>query len=72
MLANVFKSIIQNIQVLFIMSMLAAVFVLVFNVLSLSTYVPVIYEDELPEESCSNILECVLTVYTSGAIGDDM
>ena len=45
MLANVFKAIIQKIQVLFIMSVLAAVFVLVFNVLSLSTYVPVIYED---------------------------
>lgn len=28
--------------------MLATIFVVVFNILSLSTYVPVIYEDDLP------------------------
>ena len=49
MLANVFKALIQNIRVLTILSALATAFVLVFNVLSLSTYVPVIYEEELPE-----------------------
>lgn len=51
---------------------MAALFVSVFNILSLSTYVPVIYEDELPEESCESIINCILVVYTSGAIGDDM
>lgn len=71
-LINVFKAIIQNIKLLLILSALAALFVSVFNILSLSTYVPVIYEEELPEESCESIIDCVLVVYTSGAIGDDM
>ena len=43
-----------------------------FNILSLSTYTPVIYEDELPEDACENVLGCVLTLYTSGAINDSM
>lgn len=52
--------------------MLATAFVLVFNIMSLSTYTPVIYGEEIPEESCEDILDCVLVVYTAGAIGDDM
>jgi hypothetical protein len=45
---------------------------MVFNVISLNTYTPVIYEDDLPVEACEEVLGCVLSVYTSGAIGDDM
>lgn len=51
-LINVFKAIVENISILFTLSMLATIFVVVFNILSLSTYVPVIYEDDLPAESC--------------------
>lgn len=47
-LINVFKAIIENIKSLLILSLLAAAFTAVFNVLSLSIYVPVIYEEELP------------------------
>jgi hypothetical protein len=32
----------------------------------------VIYEEDLPSEACEDILTCVLELYTSGAIGDDM
>lgn len=71
-LINVFKAIILNINQLILLSVLAGLFVLVFNILSLNTYTPVIYEDDLPEGSCESILNCVLVVYTSGAINDDM
>ena len=47
-LTNIFKAILNNFQKLTILSILAGVFILVFNVLSLSTYSHVIYEDDLP------------------------
>lgn len=73
LLTNVFKSILMNIKLLTMLSMLAAAFILVFNILSLSTYTPVIYGDGIPEDqACEDIMDCVLVVYTSGAIGDDM
>lgn len=43
LLANVFKSIIINLRMLATLSGLAGAFILVFNVVSLGTYVPVIY-----------------------------
>jgi hypothetical protein len=42
-LINVSKAIVANIKLLFILSCLAALFVMVFNIISLNTYVPVIY-----------------------------
>lgn len=72
LLTNVFKAILNNFQILTILSLLATAFILVFNVLSFSTYSSVIYEEDIPEESCETILDCVLELYTSGAIGDDM
>lgn len=55
-----------------IFSLLAGAFILVFNILSFRTYTPVIYDEDIPEESCVTIIDCVLELYTSGAIGDDM
>lgn len=49
LLTNVFKAIINNINTLFILSMLATVFILVFNIISLSTYSEVIYGTDIPE-----------------------
>lgn len=72
MLTNVFKAIIINIKELTILSLLATTFILVFNVLSFSTYSSVIYEDEVPEEACIDILNCVLELYTSGSINGGM
>ena len=72
MLTNVFKAILMNLEVLTILSLLATAFIFVFNVLSLSTYTPVIYEDDVPDEACEEIMGCVLELYTSGAIGDSM
>ena len=60
MLSNVFKAIVINIKVLTILSLLATAFILVFNVLSFSTYTSVIYEEDIPEEPCVDILNCVL------------
>ena len=62
----------MNISMLTMLSLLATAFILVFNILSFSTYSSVIYEEDIPEESCETILDCVLELYTSGAIGDDM
>ena len=45
MLANVFKSVIGSIDVLSLMCLLAVAFTVVFNLLSLSTYTHVIYEE---------------------------
>lgn len=72
LLTNVFKAILNNLKLLGLLSGLAGCFILVFNVISLNTYTPVVYEDELPNEACEDILGCVLELYTSGAIGDDM
>ena len=72
MLTNVFKAILMNLEVLTILSLLATAFIFVFNILSLSTYTPVIYEDEVPDEACEEVIGCVLELYTSGAIGDSM
>jgi hypothetical protein len=49
LLTNVFKAIINNIKDLALLSAFAGCFILVFNVLSLDTYTPVIYEDEIPK-----------------------
>jgi hypothetical protein len=51
-LINVSKAIVANFKLLFILSCLASLFVMVFNIISLNTYVPVIYEEKLPKESC--------------------
>lgn len=48
-LSNVFTAILNNIKILTILSLLATAFILVFNVLSFSTYSSVIYEDDIPE-----------------------
>lgn len=72
LLTNVFKAILDNIKLLALLSGLAGCFILVFNIISLNTYVSVIYEEEVPKEACEDFLGCVLELYTSGAIGDDM
>jgi hypothetical protein len=72
LLTNVFKAVIDNIGELSLLSAFAGCFILVFNIVSLNTYTPVIFEDDLPAEVCEGVIDCVLTVYTSGAIGDDM
>jgi hypothetical protein len=72
LLTNVFKAVIDNIGELSLLSAFAGCFILVFNIVSLNTYTPVIFEDDIPEEVCEDVIDCVLTVYTSGAIGDDM
>lgn len=60
LLTNVFKAVINNIGELTLLSTFAACFILVFNILSLNTYTSVIYEDDIPPESCEKILDCVL------------
>lgn len=48
-LTNIFKAILNNFKKLVFLSFLAAVFILVFNVVALNTYTPVLWEDDLPE-----------------------
>ena len=51
-LTNIFKAILNNFKKLAMLSFLAGVFILVFNVISLNTYTPVMWEDDLPEDAC--------------------
>ena len=52
------------------LSCLAAVFILVFNVVALNTYTPVLFgEEDLPEDSCEDVIGCVIALWTGGAIG---
>ena len=62
----------NNFKKLVFLAFLATVFILVFNVVSLNTYAPVLWGDDIPEESCEDIIDCVLAMYTGGAIGGDM
>lgn len=71
-LTNIFKAILNNFKKLALLSVLCGVFILVFNVISLNTYTPFIYEDDFPEDACEEVVGCVLTLYTSGAVGDSM
>ena len=69
-LTNIFKAILNNIKKLTLLSFLAAVFILVFNVISLNTYTPVLFgEEDLPEEACEDVIGCVIALWTGGAIG---
>jgi hypothetical protein len=68
-LTNIFKAILNNIKKLTFLSFLAAVFILVFNVIALNTYTPVLWEDDLPEDACEDVVGCVLALWTGGAIG---
>ena len=70
LLTNVFKSVIDNISQIGLLSAFAACFILVFNILSLNTYTAAIYAEDIPEEACGDIISCVLEVYTSDAIGE--
>lgn len=74
LLENVFKSITNNLQILTFLSTLAGVFTIVFNIISLKTYAPTIYPDDLPpvDEVCEDLWGCVQAVYSSGAVGDEM
>lgn len=71
-LANIFKAILNNFKKLALLSFLAGVFILVFNVISLNTYTSVLWEDDLPEDACEDIVGCVLSLFTGGAIGESM
>lgn len=48
-LTNIFKAILNNFKKLALLSFLAGVFILVFNVISLNTYNSIIWQDDLPE-----------------------
>lgn len=72
LLGNVFKAITGNFTILGTLSALAGAFIFVFNVLGFGTYSASIYPDDLPEDVCENLFDCVLIMYNSGAIGDNM
>ena len=72
-LTNIFKAILNKFKKLVLLSCLAAVFILVFNVVALNTYTPVLYGDsDLPEEACVDVIDCVLKLWYGGAIGESM
>jgi hypothetical protein len=72
LLANVFQAVINNIGELTLLSIFATCFILVFNILSINTYAPVMYEEENPAESCEEIIGCVLEMYTGGVSEAEM
>jgi hypothetical protein len=71
-LGNVFKAITVNVTILSTLSLLAGAFIFVFNVLSFGTYSSAIYPDDIPEEVCEDLVNCVLIMYNSGTINDSM
>lgn len=72
LLGNVFKAITVNTNILMTLSLLAGAFIFVFNVLSFGTYSTTIYPDDLPDDVCEGLMDCVLIMYNSGAIGDSV
>lgn len=48
-LGNVFKSITNNLKILNVLSALTGVFIMVFNIVSLKTYAPIIFPEDIPD-----------------------
>ena len=47
-------------------------FIFVFSFTALNTYVNEIYKEEEPENHCNTLISCVITLTTSGVIGNNM
>lgn len=53
-------------------AMLGVMFQFVFSNVAFYNYVDDIYPDENPEETCTSLISCMITLMTSGVIGQSM
>jgi inositol 1,4,5-triphosphate receptor type 1/inositol 1,4,5-triphosphate receptor type 3 len=72
LLKNVFQAISYNAKQLFVVAMLGVLFVFVFSFTSFDTYVDDIYQEENPDQTCTTLIQCMITLTTSGVIGTSM
>jgi sensor histidine kinase YesM len=69
---SIFSAIRTGAAQLVIVLLLGVVFIYVFSIVTFNTYVVSIYEEEYPASSCESVIQCILTLYTSGVINDSM
>ena len=72
MLKNVFQAISYNASQLFVVAMLGVLFMFVFSMTGFDNYVDQIYEEDEPVEYCNTLISCMITLSTSGVIGNSM
>ncbi|CAD8133692.1 unnamed protein product [Paramecium octaurelia] len=70
-LKNVFQAISYNAKQLLVVAFLGVLFVFAFSVISFSVYFDDIYQEE-QTETCDSLITCMITLITSGVIGNSM
>ena len=69
-IGNIFKAIGLNISELVYVSFMGVVFAFVFCTVTFSNYMKNVFSgDEAEEDRCQTMLDCILQLYVSGAIG---
>ncbi|KAM3147677.1 hypothetical protein pb186bvf_000005 [Paramecium bursaria] len=71
LLKNVFQAISQNAKQLQSVALLGVLFVFAFSVISFSVYFDDIYQEQ-SSETCDSLITCMITLITSGVIGNSM
>lgn len=72
-LSNIFEAVAVNIKSLLYVSFMGVVFVFVFCTVTFSNYMKNVYaEGEGVDEMCDDVLDCVMSLYVSGAIAETM
>ncbi|CAD8053653.1 unnamed protein product [Paramecium sonneborni] len=71
LLKNVFQAISYNAKQLFVVGLLGILFVFAFSVISFNVYFDDIYQGE-QTETCNSLITCMITLITSGVIGNSM
>ena len=72
LLKNVFQAISYNAKQLIVVSMLGVLFVFVFSITGFASYVDEIYPEDEPTNTCQTLFSCMITLSTSGVIGNSM
>lgn len=72
-IGDIFKAIGINIKELAYVSFMGVIFTFVFCTVTFSNYQKNIYDSETPdEEMCQSMMECIMKLFVSGAIGESM
>jgi hypothetical protein len=72
-IGDIFKAIAINIKELAYVSFMGVVFTFVFCTVTFSNYMKNVYSgDESTDEMCQGMLDCILQLFVSGAIGETM
>ena len=72
-IGDIFKAIALNIKELAYVSVMGVVFTLVFCTVTFSNYLKNVYTgDESVDDMCHSMLDCIMQLFVSGAIGETM